>query len=160
MRLWSLHPRYLDARGLVACWRETLLAQKVLAGDTRGYRRHPQLQRFQALANPLAAIAAYLRPLAAEAQARGYHFDTGKINPGLFAGPLAVTAGQLQHEWQHLLVKLAVRAPQNYAALRLLAAPDPHPLFVVVPGPVAAWEVVSPAPASARRRAAGGQTHG
>lgn len=43
MRLWSLHPQYLDAKGLVALWREGLLAQAVLAGQTRGYKRHPQL---------------------------------------------------------------------------------------------------------------------
>jgi hypothetical protein len=29
-RIWSLHPKYLDARGLVALWREGLLAQAVL----------------------------------------------------------------------------------------------------------------------------------
>ncbi len=150
MRLWSLHPRYLDARGLVACWRESLLAQKVLAGGTKGYRHHPQLQRFQATADPVATVADYLRPLAAEAQARGYHFDISKINPGHFAHTLPVTAGQLQHEWRHLLAKLAGRAPQSYTALRPLTAPNPHPLFVVVPGPVAAWEVVSPLPAPAR----------
>lgn len=38
MRLWTLHPKYLDPKGLVALWRETLLAQRVLAGRTRGYR--------------------------------------------------------------------------------------------------------------------------
>ncbi|WP_338140756.1 pyrimidine dimer DNA glycosylase/endonuclease V [Candidatus Nitrotoga sp. 1052] len=27
MRLWTLHPCYLDSRGLVALWREALLAQ-------------------------------------------------------------------------------------------------------------------------------------
>lgn len=32
MRLWSLHPSYLDAVGLVALWREGLLARKVLQG--------------------------------------------------------------------------------------------------------------------------------
>ena len=36
MRLWSLHPRYLDAKGLVALWREGLLAQAVLKGQTKG----------------------------------------------------------------------------------------------------------------------------
>jgi len=148
MRLWSLHPRYLDARGLTACWRETLLAQKVLAGGTKGYRRHPQLQRFQATADPLAAVAAYLRPLAAEAQARGYHFDASKINPGQFDAQLNVTTDQLAYEWQHLLAKLAQRAPAQYAALHTLAVPDPHPLFTVIPGPIAPWEVVTPPPAA------------
>jgi hypothetical protein len=32
MRLWSLHPEYLDANGLVALWREALLAQAFLQG--------------------------------------------------------------------------------------------------------------------------------
>lgn len=37
MRLWSIHPRYLDTKGLVALWRETLLlAQAVLFGNTKG----------------------------------------------------------------------------------------------------------------------------
>ena len=114
------------------------------AGGTKGYRHHPQLQRFQATADPLAAIAAYLRPLAAEAEARGYHFDAARINLGQFAGPLTVNNGQIAHEWQHLLAKLAKRAPQQYAALQSLTAPDPHPLFVIVPGPIAPWEVVTP----------------
>jgi len=48
MRLWSLHPAYLDARGLGALWREGLLAQAVLRGKTRGYRSHPQLERWRA----------------------------------------------------------------------------------------------------------------
>jgi hypothetical protein len=45
MRLWSVHPKYLDARGLVALWREGLLAQAVLRGRTSGYVRHPQLRK-------------------------------------------------------------------------------------------------------------------
>ncbi|MDI3502728.1 MAG: hypothetical protein PWR13_285 [Archaeoglobi archaeon] len=28
MRLWSIHSKYLDAKGLVAVWREGLLAKK------------------------------------------------------------------------------------------------------------------------------------
>ncbi len=47
MRLWSLHPKYLDRQGLLAVWREGLLAQKVLQGKTKGYKNHPQLKRFQ-----------------------------------------------------------------------------------------------------------------
>ena len=47
MRLWSVHPLHLDRQGLTACWREALLAQAVLAGRTRGYRAHPQLERFR-----------------------------------------------------------------------------------------------------------------
>jgi len=47
VRIWSLHPKYLDRQGLTACWREALLAQAVLNGATRGYTRHPQLVRFR-----------------------------------------------------------------------------------------------------------------
>lgn len=43
MRLWSLHPSLLDRAALIAGWREALLAQKVLRGQTTGYRHHPQL---------------------------------------------------------------------------------------------------------------------
>ena len=79
MRLWTLHPRHLDAAGLVALWREALLAQAVLLGRTRGYTRHPQLQRFRAAADPVASIGAYLRVVADEATSRGYAFDATRI---------------------------------------------------------------------------------
>ena len=52
MRIWSLHPKYLDTKGLVALWRETLLAKHVLEGKTKGYRNHPQLDRFKKAQNP------------------------------------------------------------------------------------------------------------
>ena len=81
MRLWSLHPKYLDPQGLVALWRETLLAQAVLRGETRGYRNHPQMDRFKNSTAPLAAISLYLKGIHAEAVARGYTFDKSKINP-------------------------------------------------------------------------------
>ena len=64
MRLWSLHPALLDRAGIVACWRESLLAQAVLAGRTRGYTRHPQLARFRAHPEPTVAIAAPITPSA------------------------------------------------------------------------------------------------
>lgn len=79
MRLWSLHPKYLDPKGLVALWREALLARAVLRGETRGYRHHPQLQRFQAHATPRMAINAYLMAVHAEATARGYNFDRSAL---------------------------------------------------------------------------------
>ena len=75
MRLWSLHPRYLDPQGLVALWREALLAQAVLGGKTRGYQHHPQLERFRALVAPRSAVSAYLKAVHAEAVIRGYSFD-------------------------------------------------------------------------------------
>lgn len=146
MRIWSLHPEYLDRVGLVACWRETLLAQAVLAGRTRGYRHHPQLSRFRATPEPLATVGAYLVGLRAEAERRGYRFDASRIDrPAADVAPLAVSTGQVALEWDHLMVKLAARSPDQHAAVRGAEVVEVHPLFVVVPGPVAEWERAGPA---------------
>src|SRR5690606_36931370 len=140
MRLWSLHPGYLDRQGLLAAWREALLARAVLRGQTRGYTRHPQLERFLAHPAPRLAISAYLAGLHAEATTRGYAFDRGKIGPLRAVQSIAVTDGQLQREWAHLLTKLAVRDPGRHAGLQALRQPSCHPLFHRVAGPVASWE--------------------
>ena len=141
MRIWSLHPAHLDRMGLVACWRETLLAQAVLAERTRGYRNHPQLVRFRAQPAPLAAVGTYLEGLAAEARRRGYRFDTSRIieRQPIEAVSIAVTSGQLAYEWQHLGNKLRRRSPDDH--LRWSAAsPTPHPVMAVVPGDIEDWE--------------------
>lgn len=142
MRLWSLHPRYLDAKGLVALWREGLLAQAVLAGLTRGYRNHPQLDRFREHPDPASAIAVYLGYVADEARERGYNFDRSKLPPKTTPVTLTISDGQLGLEWQHLLAKLRDRDPARHGRFRLIDVPDPHPLFIVIPGPIAAWERV------------------
>ena len=80
VRIWSLHPRYLDRQGLTACWREGLLAQAVLAGRTRGYRQHSQLERFRAQPDPVAAVGAYLEAVAREAADWGSRFDVTRID--------------------------------------------------------------------------------
>jgi hypothetical protein len=140
MRLWTLHPRYLDAQGLVAAWREALLAQKVLLGETKGYRYHPQLIRFQAQVDPLAALATFLAGLAAEASARRYRFDASKILPQRLEQPIIETEGQLLFEWGHLNAKLRVRSPSIAHQYENIAIPEPHPLFHIVPGAVRGWE--------------------
>jgi len=140
MRLWTLHPRYLDPQGLVAAWREALLAQKVLKGATRGYRNHPQLIRFQAQPDPVAAIASFLRGLAEEAGRRGYNFNAAKISRRKFVGRIPETKGQLLVEWRHLRRKLKARAPKTAREHRGLAAPEPHPLFRIVQGRRRQWE--------------------
>ncbi|MHB1223809.1 MAG: pyrimidine dimer DNA glycosylase/endonuclease V [Gemmatimonadaceae bacterium] len=151
MRLWSLHPRYLDPKGLVALWREALLAQAVLAGHTRGYRSHPQLARFRESPSPTDQVAAYLRQVHAESVRRGYEFDASRIVDGGRAavppaGTLPVTAGQLEYEWAHLTAKLGARSPgwlERFAAVEL---PEPHPSFTVVAGGIADWEVLATTP--------------
>lgn len=146
VRIWSLHPRYLDRQGLTACWREALLAQAVLAGRTKGYTRHPQLERFRAAPAPLEAVGAYLLAVADEATARGYRFDLARVlRPQRARGRLTVTSGQLAHEWGHLASKLGQRSPDWLRALPP-GDPEPHPLFRVVPGGVESWEVVADRP--------------
>jgi Pyrimidine dimer DNA glycosylase len=140
MRLWTIHPKYLDAKGLVAAWREALLAQKVLAGKTRGYKHHPQLIRFQVQPKPLPVMAAFLRGLASEATRRGYNFDATKISKPEFKGQIPETRGQLDYEWQHLRRKLKSRTPALYREYRGISVPEAHPLFRIVPGNVQQWE--------------------
>ena len=140
MRIWSLHPRYLDSRGLVALWREGLLAQAVLRGKTKGYRHHPQLERFLAQPSPIGAIADYLRAVEAVAAARGYRFSVGKISRTKSRGKLAVTRGQLAFERRHLLGKLKKRDPRRAVFFAAQRPPKPHPLFRVMAGGVAGWE--------------------
>lgn len=140
MRLWSLHPRYLDPQGLVALWREALLARAVLRGTTRGYRRHPQLERFRSSSSPRWAINGYLAAVHAESVRRGYTFDRTKLGPVRDVEPIPVTRGQLRHEWTHLLAKLRHRNPSIYHELHHLTSPACHPSFHLRPGPVASWE--------------------
>jgi hypothetical protein len=143
MRLWSLHPRYLDAPGLVALWREALLARAVIRGLTRGYTRHPQLERFQAHARPRRAIDAYLAAVYDAACERGYAFDRAKLGAKCKVQPIEVTFGQLDFEWQHLQQKLQARNPAWLARWNGVSVPECHPLFRGNEGPVAAWERAS-----------------
>lgn len=141
MRLWTVHPRYLDSQGLTALWREALLARKVLLGRTRGYRHHPQLHRFQARSNSVALINAYLLHVHAEAQRRGFTFDRAKLGSPRARMRLPETVGQLEYEWRHLQAKLRGRSPALARAFRHVQRPDPHPLFRLVSGGVRAWEI-------------------
>lgn len=145
MRLWSLHPRYLDRAGLTAVWREALLAQAVLAGRTKGYHSHPQLRRFRVHPTPRRAIAAYLRGVWLESRARGYRFDLDKFRTNVRVRRIAVSRGQLDFEFEHLCRKLRTRDPAWLEKLSSNRKVLPHPLFRVVAGAVADWE-------NARRR--------
>jgi hypothetical protein len=140
MRLWTLHPKYLDAKGLVALWREALLAQKVLQGRTRGYQHHPQLFCFARTANPPAALAAYLITVREEAGRRGYKFNAAKIGRKRFRGRLKETRGQLLYEWRHLKRKLERRDPKRLREFAAVKTPKTHPLFRIVAGKVREWE--------------------
>ncbi len=138
MRLWSLHPKYLDTKGLVALWREGLLAKHVLEGKTKGYRHHPQLIRFQSTSQPLAAINVYLKSVYDEACLRGHCFLASKIDLTATADHIPVTRGQVQYERLHLCTKLTLRDPER--VLQVPLEPELHPLFTSIPGDKEAWE--------------------
>ncbi|HPQ44578.1 MAG TPA: pyrimidine dimer DNA glycosylase/endonuclease V [Syntrophales bacterium] len=151
MRIWTIHPRYLDRQGLLALWREGLLAQAVLLGKTRGYIHHPQLIRFQDQPSPVATIATYLEIVHDESMCRGYHFDRTKIRPKRVQGRITETHGQLLYEWDHLKKKLSKRSPEHYLRIQHITKPEPHPIFEIIPGEIRDWEkrtaeAVSPRP--------------
>lgn len=140
MRLWSLHPKYLDRQGLLALWREGLLAQKVLLGKTRGYKNHPQLQRFKEQKDPLSAIGSFLKAVHSEAASRGYSFDNSKILKSNARVRLKTTRGQIEYEAKHLLNKLKVRDRKRFRSLSHTDKFIPNPVFVMYPGVIEEWE--------------------
>lgn len=140
MRLWSIHPKYLDARGLVALWREGLLAQSVLLGKTKGYRNHPQLLRFKGAENPVGAIAGYLRCVVQEADRRGYNFNRAKIVNKKSSKKLPVTTGQLDYEFSHLMAKLKRRDARLYNKLKNIKKVEASRFFGEKSGGVEFWE--------------------
>jgi Pyrimidine dimer DNA glycosylase len=140
MRLWSLHPQYLDSKGLVALWRESLLARKVLQGQTKGYKHHPQLVRFKAQRNNVQAINRYLEVIFIESLKRDYAFDRKKLGKSSSRTRINVTRGQLEYELEHLRKKLKKRDQARFKSLKRLSFPKPHPLFKVIPGKLEKWE--------------------
>lgn len=143
MRLWTLHPKYLDSRGLVALWREGLLAQAVLRGKTNGYVHHPQLIRFRGRPSPVGAIAEYLRIVLVESLERGFRFSAARISRKRGQDWIAVRRGQLEYEWKHLMAKLQARDPAWRSRLESVKRPQAHPIFRVVRGEIETWEKIA-----------------
>ncbi|MDP1677291.1 MAG: pyrimidine dimer DNA glycosylase/endonuclease V [Bacteroidota bacterium] len=143
MRIWSIHPKYLDAKGLVAVWREALLAKHVLEGKTKGYTNHPQLNRFKIAKNPVDAINQYLSDIFIEASNRNYNFNKQKIDWKFKKNKLTVTIGQLNYEARHLLNKLQIRDIIKFEQLKTNTTFDSHPLFKVIDGDVENWEIIT-----------------
>ena len=142
MRIWSIHPKYLDTKGLVALWREALLAKHVLEGKTKGYRNHPQLNRFKSFYEPLDAMNEYLSVVYNEAAAREYNFDISKFKIPKNQCSLTVTNKQIKYETEHLLLKLKVRDMERYRKLKDTTKIEPHPIFTIIEGPIEPWEVI------------------
>jgi hypothetical protein len=142
MRIWSIHPKYLDTKGLVALWRETMLAKNVLEGKTKGYKNHPQLIRFKNSANPLQGINQYLAAVYKESQIRGFHFNKDKLKIYNEPVTLTVTRKQIEYETQHLLKKLKTRDMERYQRLLNETNIEPHPIFKIIDGEIEVWEIV------------------
>jgi hypothetical protein len=142
MRIWSIHPQYLDTKGLLALWRETLLAKQVLEGKTKAYKNHPQLKRFKVITNPVDCIDQYLSAVYEESLRRGYNFDKNKINWFFKPIKLTVTIGQINYETNHLLQKLKLRDVSKYLDLKNQQEILTHPLFEIVNGKIEEWEIV------------------
>lgn len=141
MRLWSIHPRYLDRQGLLAVWREGLLAQKVLEGRTTGYRSHPQLARFREQVGPVKAIGRFLIEIEREAGERGYAFDRRKIKEqGGYGKRIGVNEGQIEYEWALLKRKIKGRDKKKYEEIRHIERPELNRLFVTRDGGIEEWE--------------------
>jgi len=142
MRIWSIHPKYLDSKGLVALWREALLAKHVLEGNTKGYRNHPQLHRFKILDSPLDAINQYLGAVYEEALIRQYNFDQAKFYQSKKELVMTVTKEQIDYEFKHLLLKLKTRDRKIYNKIKNNNLIEPHPIFSVLKGPIESWEII------------------
>jgi len=136
MRLWLIHPKYLDSKGLVALWREALLAKKVLEGKTKGYKNHPELKKFKALSDPLLAINSYLYYVYLEAKSRDYKFNLEKIDiRKIISRSIEVDYNLVQLEFLHLCKKLKKRDCDRYNSLcrgeiRIIEC---HPVFKYSP---------------------------
>ncbi len=143
MRIWSIHPKYLDTKGIVALWRETLLAKNVLEGNTKGYKNHPQLIRFKATDNPVKAINQYLAEVWEEATRRGYNFDRNKIDFDFKKIKIEVTIGQMDYEFNHLLKKLELRDRARFDQYKNLNSVDSAEIFKEIEGEIEKWEIIS-----------------
>ena len=146
MRLWTIHPKYLDQKGLVAVWREGLLAKKVLEGKTKGYKNHPQLKRFLECDDPLIAINQYLAEICNEAEKRGYKFDKNKIeivSNGMYS-KIKVTKKQIQYEYEFLKIKIMKRDEKKYQKIKDVEEVDINDVFEVKEGEVEIWEKERP----------------
>lgn len=141
MRLWSLDPKHLDRQGLLALWREGLLAKNVLAGKTKGYRNHPQLERFKETKNPLEYINSYLYSVYQEAKKRGYNFSLDKLEKvQTDLQKITINEDQLLYEFKHLLNKLKIRDVDKYKEILNLKKIKTHELFRKIKGPIEKWE--------------------
>lgn len=160
MRLWSIHPEYLDRAGLLGLWREALLAQQVLHGLSEGYKNHSHMQRFYALPkeDAMQHMSDYLFYIWQEGKLRGYKLNVNNIKdprndePHIMVVPdtlFTVTSGQLALEYQILRMKVKERDPRHFERLQnfpthKMWVPKPNPVFTLIHGKKEFWEKWTP----------------
>jgi hypothetical protein len=140
MRLWSLHPKYLDVKGLNGLWREGIMARNALLGIKKGYFNHPQLERFKKQENSVLFIDTYLLNVYNESITRNYNFNREKFGLNFTDSKIDVTDGQILYEFKHLKRKLKIRDIYKYDELNEIKFPDVNPVFKVVKGDIELWE--------------------
>ncbi|MGB9937196.1 MAG: pyrimidine dimer DNA glycosylase/endonuclease V [Methanobacterium sp.] len=140
MRLWSLHPKYLDVKGLCGLWREAIMARNAILGIREGYKKHPQLERFKRQENPVIFIDTYLLNVYKESIARNYNFNRENFGNEFTKAQIEVTEGQMEYEFKHLKRKLKIRDNNKYEELKKVKFPDPNPIFNVIEGDIESWE--------------------
>jgi hypothetical protein len=140
VRLWSIHPCYLDPPGLGGLWREALLAQRVVEGRTAAYRHHPQARRVLDQADPWGAIHDYLLGVWEEGRRRGYHYDRSRISEHSGGHLMEVPRGQIEYELALLRYKLAERNRDFLSRLPTFERTLSHPSIRIVEGGIAPWE--------------------
>lgn len=134
MRIWSIHPAYLDSKRLGAQWREGLLCRYVMNGLTKGYKNHPQFLRFRDKVKS-DFLDTYLYYIWLESKSRGFNYNINLLNDinenNNYCFP--VTLSQVQYEIKHLYYKLCIKrdVPSDIKI---------HPCFHIVDGPIEWWE--------------------
>ncbi len=140
MRLWSIHPKYLDVKGLCGLWREGIMARNALLGIRKGYINHPQLDRFKIQENPVLFIDTYLLNVYNESIMRNYNFNREKFGDSFTENKIEVTEGQIAYELKHLKRKLKERDVICYNKLNKIKSLEVNPVFKVIKGDIEPWE--------------------
>lgn len=150
MRIWSISPSLLDSKRLNAQWREALLCRKVLEGNTKGYKNHPQFLRVKKHPQPFYFINMFLYYVWEEGNSRGYKYDREKLIEGLGSvygeplKPMEVTEEQLEYEFHHNQLKMDSQCDRYKANELLLKESNVIPvnnfLFKVTEGKIEDFE--------------------
>jgi hypothetical protein len=143
MRIWTVHPRYLDVKGFVALWRETLLGMETLKKHVKcqhyiPWYKHPQLAPFKAQSDPILYISNYLYLVLEESRRRNYNFDGSKLDAIPYCENLPLIKASrevLVHEWLVCLGRYRVRSPKWFEEVKDISPleVDPHPLYICEP---------------------------